>query len=42
MILLQEKELVVFEERVQKDEGEWIYLIKEPSISKDEIEKIKK
>jgi len=33
---------VIFEERVLKDKGEWIYLIKEPNMTKEEIEKLKK
>lgn len=35
-------QLVVFEERVIKDTGEWLYLVKEPAMSKEDLEKLKK
>lgn len=34
--------LVIFEERLQHDKGEWVYLYKYPAISEDEIAKLKK
>lgn len=34
--------LVVFEERLQVDKGEWMYLYKYPAISEEEIAKLKK
>lgn len=39
---IEDKQLIIFEERVLKDKGEWIYLIKEPNMTKEEIEKLKK
>jgi len=32
----------VFEERVYDDNGDWLYFIKAPSLSEDEIAKLKK
>lgn len=40
--LLEHLSLIQFEERVMKDGGEWIYLVKEPSLSKEEVDKVKK
>jgi hypothetical protein len=39
---LQERELVVFEERVNFDGGEWIFLAKQPCISEEELAKLRK
>lgn len=41
-LALQERELVVFEERVSFDGGEWIFLAKQPFISEEELAKLRK
>ena len=40
--LLRGKYFVIFEERVEKDGGEWIYLVKAPAVSEDELAKMRK
>lgn len=35
-------ELVVFEERVNDDKGDWIYLVKQVTLSEEEVAKLKK
>ena len=40
--LLRGKHFVIFEERVEKDGGEWIYLVKAPAVSEDELAKMRK
>lgn len=35
-------ELVVFEERVNDDKGDWIYFVKMPTLTEEEMVKIRK
>lgn len=41
-ILKEGVELVVLEERIQENKGDWIYFVKLPNLSEDEIAKMKK
>ena len=41
-VQLEAEALIQFEERVIKDGGEWLYLVKEPTLNKEEVEKLKK
>jgi hypothetical protein len=34
--------LVIFEERVNDDKGDWIYLVKSPTLPEDELAKMRK
>lgn len=41
-VKLQGKEYTIFEERVSRDQGEWIYLYKAPAVSEEELVKMRK